>query len=438
VSSVCPDNRALGGSFWSAFAANLLLCLVTGVATPQLIHYAERRLGAAVGVAGLIVGASSLAAIGLRAPFGRAADRYGMRPVAVCGCLGVAAASVVLMFARTIPIGTAGRVLLGLSGAAANTALTAWVVELAPPAQRGRALGIFGVGVWIGLAAGPPIGQALLTRGGYVLLWTGVGVLGLAGCVALLAAGASRSAQAHRSAQARRTERANPTHSANPTHLASSGIHRSIPRPVTAPGEHPLGEVARLVARPGIASAIAWSAEGTVLAFLAQHLERHGLSAGGPTGATSVFTVFALTVIVARLGLNGVLDRLGATVTSATSLMVVSAGLVALAFAATFVTAAGGAVLLGIGFAPLYPSLALLATARVPEERRALGIGIFTAYMDAGIAAGAALSGLIVSALGTQAALLAAAAIQFVAVALLLGASPPQASSDASSDPVSR
>jgi MFS family permease len=381
----------LGADFWRVFAASTCLCLATGASTPQLARYAHNRLGAPAGVVGLIIGSSSLAAIILRPWFGRAADRYGRRRVAILGSAGMMFGALVLTAAHGIASGTVGRMLLGLTGAAANTALMAWVVELAPLAQRGRALGIFGVSVWVGLAAGPQIGQWLVAEGGYAALWLGCGGLGLV-CAAVLT----------------RTRRQTAVGRPGVSSIAGGGAG-----------------LARLVARPGIASAIAWSGEGTVLAFLTEHLEGRGLPAAGLTGAASVFTVFAVSVIAARLALARLVDRVGAVRTAATALLVVGAGLAVLAVASTFTVAAGGALLLGLGFAPLYPALALLATAEIPDERRAQGIGIFSAYMDAGIAGGAALGGLVVAWLGTEAALLTVAAAQLIAFALVLGARPP-------------
>ena len=310
--------------------------------------------------------------------------------------------ALVLTAAHGIASGTAGRMLLGLTGAAANTSLMAWVMELAPLAQRGRALGVFGVSVWVGLAAGPQIGQWLVAEGGYGMLWLGCGGLGLLSAAVLT--------------RTRRQAAAN--------------------RPAFDAGAGGGAGLARLVARPGIASAIAWSGEGTVLAFLTEHLEGRGLPAGGLGGAASVFTVFAVSVIAGRLALAGLVDRVGAVSAAGVALLVVGTGLAVLAVATTFAVAAGGALLLGLGFAPLYPALALLATSEIPADRRAHGIGIFSAYMDAGIAGGAALGGLVVAWLGTEAALLAVAAAQLIAVVLVLGARPPRDGTEAVAPPV--
>ena len=386
------EGRAPGGSraelgrdFWWVFAASTCITLVSGAAAPLLARYAIDDLGASAGTVGLLVGSSSVAAIVLRPVLGRLADRHGLRRVSVLGGISMAVGLVILLFAATVVAGTAGRLVSGLSSAAANTALMAWVIGLVPAERRGHALGIFGVSVWVGLAAGPQIGQTLVSLGGYSTLWIGCGALGLASAVCAMQAGAPR-----------------------------------IEVEPSRPPRHPL-HLLKLVARPGAASTIAWAGEGLMMTFLVTHLEDQGLPAGGLTGAVSVFTVFAICVIAARLLFAGLVDRVGAAPTAALGLFAVGLGLGTLAIASSFPIAALGGVLLGLGFAPLFPALAMLATERLDPAERAGGVGIFSSFMDAGMAAGSILGGLLVGAIGGGGALGVIAACQLVAIVLVLG-----------------
>jgi MFS family permease len=379
------ERPALGHDFWWIFAASTCITLVNGAAAALLARYAIHDLGATAGTVGLLVGSSSVVAIVLRPVLGGLADRYGLRRVSVIGGLTLSIGLLILMVAASIYAGTAGRVVSGLSSAAANTALMAWVVALVPSEQRGRALGIFGVSVWAGLAAGPQIGETLVSLGGYPALWIGCGVLGLASAACAMRAGAPR-----------------------------------IEVKPESPPRHPL-HLLKLVARPGAASLIAWSGEGLIVTFLVVTLEERGLDPGGITGAVSVFTVFAISVIAARLILASSVDRFGAAPTAAVALAAVGAGLGTLALAHSFPVAAGGAVLLGLGFAPLFPALALLATARLNPDERGSGIGVFSSFMDAGMAAGSILGGVMVAAVGAGATFGIVAAAQVVALLLVLG-----------------
>ena len=71
--------------------------------------------------------------------------------------------------------------------------------------------------------------------------------------------------------------------------------------------------------------------------------------------------------------------------------------------------AAAGAMLSGIGFATLQPSLTLIALDRLDPRRRQAGTGLFVACMDLGVAAGTALAGVVADWQGEQAAPLPAA-----------------------------
>jgi predicted MFS family arabinose efflux permease len=378
-------SSGLGHDFWWVFASSTCLTLVNGAAAALLARYAIHELGATAGTVGLLVGSASVVAIVLRPVLGGLADRHGLRRVTALSAISLALGLVMMMLAWSLATGTAARLVMGMSTAASTTALLAWVVALVPVEQRGRALGIFGVSVWAGLALGPQLGQVLDSLGGYSALWIGCAVLGLASGICAMRARAPR--------------------------IEVESEH---------PPRHPL-HLLKLVARPGAASMIAWAGEGLIVTFLVVTLEGRGLSAGGLTGAVSVFTVFAISVIAARLALSGLVDRFGAAPTAAVALFAIGLGLGTLAIAHSFAVAALGAVLLGLGFAPLFPSLALLATERLNPDERASGIGVFSSFMDAGMAAGSILGGVSVAALGSTATFALLGAAQLVALVLVLG-----------------
>ncbi|HEY0277058.1 MAG TPA: MFS transporter [Solirubrobacterales bacterium] len=388
----------LGRDFWWVFAASTCITLVNGAAAPLLARYAIDDLGATAGTVGLLVGSSSVVAIVLRPVLGGFADRYGLRRVSVIGGVSMSVGLIVLMLAASVATGTAGRLVSGLSSAAANTALMAWVIALVPTEQRGRALGIFGVSVWAGLALGPQLGQSLVALGGYHALWIGCGVLGLGCAACAMGAGAPR-----------------------------------IEVEAGDPPRHPL-HLLKLVARPGAASLIAWSGEGLIVTFLVVTLEGRGLPSDGIASAVSVFTVFAISVIAARLALAGSVDRFGAAPVAAAALFAVGLGLGTLALAQGFATAAGGAVLLGLGFAPLFPALALLATERLNPDERGSGIGVFSSFMDAGMAVGSILGGVMVAAIGAGGTFGIVAAAQLLALMLVLGGGSHRSSNRAGFD----
>jgi MFS family permease len=143
----------------------------------------------------------------------------------------------------------------------------------------------------------------------------------------------------------------------------------------------------------------------------------HG--AQGVLGAANVFAVFAGSVVGVRLLLGGLPDRLGPVRTARAALVVLAAGLVVLAVAHDFPTAAAGAVLVGAGYSPLFPTLTVLATRRLDDRTRATGVGVFSAVTSAGYAIGSLVGGLLVSTVGSGWALAVLAALQLTAVPAL-------------------
>ena len=175
---------------------------------------------------------------------------------------------------------------------------------------------------------------------------------------------------------------------------------------------------------PGAAAAAAWCSEGLLLAFLLIHLRTAGLPSGGPFGAASVFAVFAASVIVARIALARMPDRIGPLRSAVIALLLLSGSLAILAIATSFPIAAAGAAIMGIGFSPLYPSLTMLAVRGLEPGNRALGLGLFASSTGIGYASGALVGGFMLAATSSMWAFLLIAGLQLLAGAVLLVFAP--------------
>jgi MFS family permease len=376
-----------GVAFWTLVLASTAGHLVNGATTPVIPRVAQEQLGADPALSGLLVSLAAFASIIAMPIAGVLTDHWGPRRVivasAVLGAIGLGLVLVVL----SVPSLAASRLVFGTGNAAVATALTAWVVAEAPPGQRGRALSFFGLSVWIGLALGPVLGENLLQAYGHRVLWTTAVLLQLAAlALAMLARDGSAPV---RTPKARRTRRAG---------------HRAV---------------LSAVARPGSVGLVAWAGEGFLIAFLISHLVSQGVAERGLLGAANVFTVFAASVIGARLLFGGLPDRIGATATARGSLVVLAAGFGVLALAENFPVAALGAVLVGVGYSPLFPALTLLTTQALDADQRATGVGMFSAFTSAGYAVGSLVGGLLVTHLGSSQALGILALLQLCAIPLL-------------------
>ncbi|WP_116951370.1 MFS transporter [Jiangella endophytica] len=373
--------------FWLIFAASALGAMTNAASTPIIPVYVERVLGGGTTLSGVVIALAAVSSMIAMPVAGMLGDRRGYRTVALAGGA-LAALGMVLLAALPSLWGAGlGRILFGLGNAAAMTLVMTWLVAMAPAAQRGKALSIFGLSVWIGLALGPQVGTAVNQAAGPVAVFVVCATLELA--TATLIAFLPR-----------------------PSRPVLPDVTAPIPRRTVAAGR---AFVAVWV--PGIAAAAAWCGEGLMLGFLIVHLEGGGVPSSGLLSAASVFGVFSVAVIAARIALASLPDRLGPLRATAISLCALAAGLATLGFARSFWTAALGAVLIGVGFSPLYPSLTMLATRGLTPENRALGLGMFSSFTSVGYASGALIGGLVIAVASTTWAFTLVAALQVAALA---------------------
>ena len=87
-----------------------------------------------------------------------------------------------------------------------------------------------------------------------------------------------------------------------------------------------------------------------------------------------------------------------------------------------------GAVVMGMGFSTLFPSLALIVVNRAGGDRRGGALGMFTAFFDIGVGLGGPLAGAIAALAGYPAAFWAATVCAGLGAMLTATiASPPAA-----------
>ena len=359
-----PVTGDLRLAFLGVFLSSLLGFLAVGCVLPVLPRYVKGPLGAGDVAVGVVIGAFAFSAIVGRPWAGRTADARGRRTVVTVGALITATAGVLYFVPAGVPGLVVARLFLGFGEGAVFTAGATWVVDLASDNRRGQAIGLFGLSVWTGLSVGPLIGEGLLAAGGYEAVWAFAALSPLAGALV-----------------ARRLP---------DTHPRSVLERRSL--------------LPRAALRPGLALALAQFGYASVAAFIVLYLG----SRGGH--GTVVFSVFAAAVVGSRLLASRLPDVVGARRSAVAAGAAEALGLVVIALAGTWIVAAIGAMVMGVGFSLLFPSLALLVVNDSGEDRRGEALGTFTAFFDLGVGIGAPLAGLIASVAGYEAAFWAAAA----------------------------
>jgi len=263
----------------------------------------------------------------------------------------------------------ASRLVVGAGEGAMMAACVAWLLWLAPPDRRGRALGHIGLANYAGLTAGPLLAAVL--PGGFTT------ALAVATVTPLVGAGLALLPRAPAGA---RTGRRTPL-------------------------------LARAALRPGVGLALVNVGYTAVVSFSGLALARRGLPAG------AVLPLYAGSIIALRT-LGGALpDRLGPRRAVVGSALVAGAGLALLAVAGSLPLALAGAVVAGAGQAVAVPALGLLALAGVPDAERGAASGTFFAFFDIGVGAGGPLLG----AVGVGGALAAGAAASAASCMVVAG-----------------
>jgi len=357
------------------FASALLAFLAIGAALPVLPGYVRGPLHSGDLAVGIVVGAFALTAVVCRPLAGRQADTRGRRAVLVAGCAAMALGGALYLLASSVAGLVAARLVVGAGEGAVYTAGAAWAVDPAPEDRRGLALGLFGLAVWGGLSLGPLAGELLRAGIGYDAVWAATALLPLAG--ALIALRLPEPSRDH----------------------------------AGEPG--PLAFFPRAAHGPGLALALANLGYAALAGFVVLHLRARGIG-----GGAGVFTAFAVAVFASRLVLSQVPDRAGARRTATTAGLLEAVGLAVIALAHSLLAALCGAIVVGVGFSMLFPSLALMVVGRVGGDRRGSALGAFTAFFDIGVGLGGPIAGATAALAGYPAVFMVAAGAALCSAAL--------------------
>jgi MFS family permease len=365
-----------GLSFAGLFVVTFLGLVAVGAVLPVLPRYVRGPIGAGDLAVGIVIGAYAITGLLLRPVAGRLADRWGRKPTVLLGAVLLAVSGLLNLPALGIAGLIFARLVLGVGEGSLYTAGSAWIVDMAPIARRGRVLGLYGLAVWGGLSVGPLAGELLLQAGGYRAVWIFAAAMPFLGFLVA-------------------TQIADPF------------------KPATHAAPHPL--IAPEAVRPGLAIALASAGYATVATFIVLHLEARGIGHGA-----TVFAAFAAMIVLTRLIAGDLPDRLGPARVAFFAVLAESAGLLAIAFAQSLPAALAGGMAMGAAFSLLNPSLMLIAVGRVSESARGAAMGTYTAFFDAGVGVGAPIAGLAAALTDYEGAFILAAAITASSAALIL------------------
>ena len=362
-------------AFVALALAELAYFTAGGMEIPLAPLFAARRLGAdEVGV-GIAVGALALTALFLRPFAGRMSDRRGRRPLLIGGALLYAAATAGHAVAPDLTVMIGLRLVLGVAEALFFVAGFAALADLAPPGRTGEALSFNSLSLYLGIALGPIIGQALLGAGGFTLAWLGAAAL------ALLAA-----ILATRIPETRQAALTDDLPAVPLIHRASIG--------------------------PGLLLLTGIAAMAGFFAFVALHAEAIGFA-----DWSLVLLEFGLIVVATRVVFAKLPDRVPPYRLGSAALALIGIGIAVVALVPNSVGLLLGSGILALGVAFTSPAFFSAVLARVAPHERGAAMGTMSVFIDLAFGAGPMLFGLVAAAGGIPAAFLAGAALATVGAA---------------------
>jgi predicted MFS family arabinose efflux permease len=370
-------ERLLTPAFIRLTLADVAYFTSTGVAIYTLPLWVTGPVGSDKSGAGLAFGAFAVSALILRPVAGRLADTRGRRPLLVGGALISAVGMLGTAYAESLGLVVVLRLLLGVAEAAFFVASIAALADLAPPNRMGEATSYNSLGLYLGLAFGPPLAELLVRTGGFRAAWYSAATLSV--IAALVAAGIR-------------------------------DLRKGTP------------------ATAGRMRVIHWKAVPAALGFFASVVAMGALFAFGSLQAHAVglmpvstpLFVYGIIVVAGRLLLARVLDRFRPLLLGAVALVIIGGGLMIMALWTTPLGMVLGAAVFALGITLSTPAFfsAIFATAR-PAERGAAS-GTASVFLDLAMGGGPMLLGFAAQASGIPFAFGVAAAVALAGAGWIL------------------
>ena len=148
----------------------ILICIATfcifggfQILMPILPKYAQ-TLGADEKVVGLINAIFTITAVSVRPFIGRELDIRGRKEIYLMGLFIFFLAVVGYLWAPTLLLILAFRLVHGVGWAGVSTAAGTIVADIVPPARRGEGMGYYGVASTIAMAIAPALGLTLIVK----------------------------------------------------------------------------------------------------------------------------------------------------------------------------------------------------------------------------------------------------------------------------------
>jgi MFS family permease len=340
------DPPLLSGPFLRVLLANFFFFL--NFASFFLLPLHIKALGGNEAVVGAVMGSAGVAGLVVLPVVGFAIDRYGRRRFLVFGTIAMTVLALGFLFVDDLGPGLfALRVLQGVSFSAAFTAAATLAAELAPPARRAEALGLFGISTLSTHAIAPAIGEEIVRRGGFRALFVAAALLSVFGL----------------------------------------GFIRAIPRGAVAgaPGVSRapwrMDRTQWILAATMVCCGLAF---GAVVTFIPTFVATHALGRVG-----MFFSLYTAAAVATRLVGGGLSDAIGRRAVVVPALLLLAAAIALLPFVRGAPLLATAAVLFGLAQGFSYPTLNAFAIDLSAAEHLGRAQALFNGAFNLGVTSSA-------------------------------------------------
>ncbi|WP_372635758.1 MFS transporter [Cohnella sp.] len=356
-----PQTRLWTRAFIALTISSLLLFLNLQMTLSALPTYVKNDFGADDLAVSLVTSLFALSAIAARFLTAALMRKFGRGTLLYVGLAIAVAVTGICMLADSIGSLLLMRVGYGVGFGMASTILPTLVTQMIPPDRMGEGIGYFGLSTSLAMSIGPMIGLNVFREAGFnALAWVAGATLLLAFPLLIL----MRSVPANDKREA----------------------------PKTAAGKASMN---RKLLLPAFLNVLLGVTYGGVLSFIALYGESVGLEQVG------LFFLFnAVTIIIVRPVSGKLFDRKGHAAVLLPGVVCVIASLTVLSYATTLPMLIVSALLYGLGFGAIQPTLQAWMLRSSAPEQYGTANSLFYNATDLGVASGAFVLGAIAAAAG--------------------------------------
>ncbi len=352
-------ERLVTPTFTALLTACIWYFVSTGMMLVAVPVFVSEKLGAGDWGVGAAMGVSGLAAAVLRIVAGPITDTKGRRWVMVFGSSLAGSSVLGLVVADSVGTVVLFRALTGIGEAAFFVGAATALQDLAPEGRRAEATSYFSAVVYASMALGPLLAEWLIERFSYNTTWLVSAVFCGIGAVLALRVPQNR--------------------------VPMVGTRQFFSRPVVHPA----------AVRPGSVLMIGLLGFSCFMTFAALWATEVGIQHAG-----SVFLLFAGAVLILRLLMARLADRLGARTTTTVALVFSAVGL---AVMATWRSPGGaylGSAVMALGQSFLFPALFASVIQSAPVAERGQAVASFSISFDIAFGSGGFIAGAVAAHFG--------------------------------------